>query len=185
MPQSITWTAGGSARVSLEGYPVTSLPVIAGFDFAVCVLPVPRRARYGQDQVVVILLAPMLIRIVGRTRVDLHAEGEQFLLEHLGQRKRFGYLQPPVLEEGLDGCHQIPLGYTQAVQKRSLQLVGYRRASVDGDGDGADALSLERIDHGPPHARRIDQKPRVIQAFADGRAEQESLYARNNLCVLG
>jgi hypothetical protein len=104
MPQSITWTAGGSARVSLEGYLVTSLSVIAGFDFAVCVLPVPRRARHGQNQVVVVLLAPMLIRIVGRARVELDPEGEQLLLEHLGQLQCLGYLQSSVLEEGLNGC---------------------------------------------------------------------------------
>jgi hypothetical protein len=67
----------------LEGCPVTSLPVIAGFDFAVCVLPVPRRARYGQDQIIVVLLALMLIRIVDRARVEFDAEGEQFLPEHI------------------------------------------------------------------------------------------------------
>ena len=36
---------------------------------------------------------------------------------------------------------------------------------MDGDGDGANVLDLERIDYGSSHARRIDQKPRVIQAL--------------------
>jgi hypothetical protein len=53
----------------------------------------------------------MLIRIVGRARVDLDAEGEQLPLEHLGQRQRLGYLQSPVLEEGLDG------GLTDAIDE--------------------------------------------------------------------
>jgi hypothetical protein len=56
----------GQARVSLEGYPVTSLSVVAGFDLAVCVFSKPRRARHGQNQVVVVGLAPMLIGVVGR-----------------------------------------------------------------------------------------------------------------------
>jgi hypothetical protein len=64
-----------------------------GVGVAVVPLPEPARHRDGEQQVIVVTFAPMLVRVVRCLGVDLHPKVQQRTAQGLGHRESGGNLQ--------------------------------------------------------------------------------------------
>jgi hypothetical protein len=136
--------------------------------------PEPGRDGRGQNQIVVVALSPVGVGIVGRARIDLHAEVEEFLAQYIGQRQPRRYPQTPTLKRGLHGSNEIPLGNAKGDVSHPCYLLRYLIAAVYQDGDRVHALRPEGIHHGAADTRSVDDKSGAIQVMTDGGTSQQA-----------
>src|SRR3712207_3505032 len=102
-----------------------------------------------------VALAPVLVRIVGRSEVYLTAEIKKLLAQHAPELQALGHLQLAGVERYLEGGDQIALRHpVGALRDVGLIPAGY------GDGPKAETLGFEEVSDGPSHARVIHDQLR-------------------------
>src|SRR5215211_7564765 len=124
----------------------------------------PAGKRRGENEVVVVGLSPVLVRVVRRLEVYLPAEVQQLLLEDRPKRESFGYLQLSGVEGHFERCHDVPLGDAPG----STCLV--RRVTA-GDGDGCEPkpLALQQVGDGHANTRVIHHEGRQLGSVTSPR----------------
>ena len=96
---------------------------------------IPAGQRHGENQVVVITLAPCFVAVMPRREADLDAEVLHLANQNLGQGQALCNLEPIVLQKHLKHRDQVTLGYSVVFSVTCDRL-------TTGDRDGRQGLNF-------------------------------------------
>src|SRR5829696_2756337 len=130
-----------------------------------------------------IALAPVLIGVVGRLRVDLHPEVQKLLLEDRSELHLRRYLEGAILQGDLNGAYQVAFGH--AVGPKVGRILADGVSAVDRHADWVYAVLVERIEDTRPDAGTVDEEAGVAHAPPERLAQEQALDVLDDLRVAG